>query len=118
VFDNPVWAVVELFGHNIVAGEVSEVSVAGTEMLRVDVPEVDGVPGFTKFYGGAAVYAITPVDEAGALHAVRHLHVRPISTYVIPARQLPPTIDEDDGAEVEPADDDGAYDYDSEEPPF
>lgn len=43
VFDEPTWAIVELFGHKVIAGEISEVDVAGTQMLRVDVPAVGEV---------------------------------------------------------------------------
>lgn len=93
VFSQPTWAIVELFGHNMIAGEISEVDVAGTQMLRVDVPAIDEIPGFTKIYGGGAIYAITPTDEAAAMYAVRSLRQRPIKAWVIPDRQLPPETD-------------------------
>jgi hypothetical protein len=32
------WAIVEVFGHRRLAGRVSEVTIAGAKMLRVDVP--------------------------------------------------------------------------------
>ena len=57
------WAIVELFGHQKIAGHISEANVAGTTMLRVDVPEVDGQAAFTRLYGGSAIYSITPTDE-------------------------------------------------------
>src|SRR4029077_10618064 len=47
------WAIVELFGHVRLAGQVSQVEQYGSTMLRLDVPEVDGHPGFTSFKGGA-----------------------------------------------------------------
>lgn len=73
------WAVVELFGHQKIAGMVSEVTIGGQGFIRVDVPEVDGLPGFTKIYGGGAIYAITPCDEDAARIATGRLQVRPIS---------------------------------------
>jgi len=105
-FSEPTWAIVELFGHNLIAGQVSEVAVAGVAMLRVDVPAVDGSPAFTKFYGGAAVYAITPTDQESALHAVNHLQALPIAPWTIPMRvkKLPARVihedNEDDGLEL------------------
>lgn len=87
-FAEPTWALVELFGRNVVAGQITETPIAGIAMLRVDVPPVNGKPGYTKFYGGAAIYAITPTDQASALHAAAHLDAIPIATYVIPYRQL------------------------------
>ena len=80
-------------------------------MLRVDVPAVGDVPGFTKFYGGGAVYAVTPTDEASALHAVGHLTQRPIDRWVIPERQLL-ARGEVSAEEVQ------RDRYDEEEPPF
>jgi len=104
VFAEPTWAIVELFGHNVIAGEITSVSIAGTEMLRVDVPAVDGADAFTKFYGGAAIYAITPVDEATAQVAVEKFRSRPVDQWTLPDRQLPSRVidsegDGDDGDE-------------------
>lgn len=81
------FAILELFGHQIIAGHVSEQTISGQGFIRVDVPEVDGLPGFTKYYGPSAIYAITPTDEATVLHATRSLRPKPINTY-----QLTPTI--------------------------
>lgn len=94
VFDKPTWAIVELMGRQVIAGEISEVTVAGAAMLRVDVPgilangQMDISP-YTKFFGATAIYAITPTDEGTARHAVEHLRVRPISPYEVPFRALP-----------------------------
>lgn len=91
------WAIVELMGHNAIAGEVSEQAIAGAAFLRVDVPEVEGSPAFTKFYSGSAVYAITPTDEGTARRAAAHLAVRPVSVWVVPdgRRALPsPTVEQ------------------------
>lgn len=56
-------AIVELFGHQKIAGYCKEQNIAGTNMLRVDVPETKSQPAFTKFFGSSAIYAINPVDE-------------------------------------------------------
>ena len=57
------WCIVELFGHSKIAGHCTEENIAGTNMLRVDVPETKLQPPFTKYYGSGAIYAINPVDE-------------------------------------------------------
>ena len=93
VFEQPTWAIVELMGRQVIAGEVREVTVAGAAMLRVDVPAIwekgaEVLPAYTKFYGASALYGITPTDEASARHAVEHLRARPISVYEIPLRVL------------------------------
>jgi hypothetical protein len=85
------WAIVELFGHSKIAGRVTEQQIAGGAFLRVDVPDLDGRPGFTRFYGAGAIYSITPVDEAIARRAAGALNPRPVTVYgaVLPERQLP-----------------------------
>lgn len=99
------WAIVELFGHTTVAGYITEQSIGGGAFIRVDVPDIDGQPGFTKFYGDKAIYAITPTTEEVARIAVERLRVRPVTHFVVPApsanRQLV-----DSYAESEPDKDD------------
>lgn len=75
------WAIVEIFGHQKIAGKVSEQSIAGTNMLRVDVPDTGKQPAHTKYYGGSAIYAINPVDEETARLTANQLNVSPISIY-------------------------------------
>lgn len=60
------WGVVELMGHQRIAGRITEKNVAGTQMLQVDVPAMGDVPGYTRLMGGAAIYAINPTDEETA----------------------------------------------------
>lgn len=60
------WAVVELMGHQRIAGRVTERSVAGVQMLQVTVPAMGNLPEFTRMVSGNAIYAINPCDEAMA----------------------------------------------------
>ena len=86
-------AILELFGHNMIAGHVSEESIGGASFVRVDVPPVDGRPGYTKFFGGAAIYAITPTDEETVQTAAERLCIRPVKTWVVPSpKELPAEI--------------------------
>lgn len=57
-------ALVELMGHRKSAGLVSEVIQYGSQMLRIDTPDPSGAIVATQFYGGAAIYCLTPCDEA------------------------------------------------------
>lgn len=95
------WAVVELFGHQQIAGKVSEHAIGGASLLRVDVPELPGIPertierygqnykvatvpaspGFTKFFGASAIYSLTPCDEQTALRVAQSMRVVPIQAY-------------------------------------
>ena len=71
----PCWATVELFGRQKIAGELSEETVAGDTFLRVDVPQVEEHPGFSRVYGSEAIYCITPVTEDVARMAAIRLQV-------------------------------------------
>jgi hypothetical protein len=59
-----VFALVELFSHQRIAGKVSEQVIAGSGFVRVDVPQTSRKPPYTRFFSPQAVYGITPVDEA------------------------------------------------------
>jgi hypothetical protein len=69
------WAIVELFGHQRVAGCVSEQQLAGTTFLRVDVPETDSAEPYTRYYGAGSIYSVTPVSEEIARTAAEHSFV-------------------------------------------
>jgi len=88
MFSEPIWAIVELMGRNVTAGLIQSVPVAGTEMLRVDVPAVEEFEGYTKFYGGTAIYAITPTDEESAKHVIYSIQPRAISEWTVPIRTI------------------------------
>lgn len=75
------WCIVELFGHSRIAGKCTEENIAGTNMLRVDVPETKSQPAFTRYFGSGAIYAINPVDEKTATIAAQSLEVAPIQSW-------------------------------------
>jgi hypothetical protein len=62
------WAVLELFGHQRLAGLVTEVQLGGASFVRVDVPKDGSKKGWklTKMYNPSAIYSIAPVTEATA----------------------------------------------------
>jgi hypothetical protein len=89
-------------GHNTIAGYCSTQVIAGTALLRVDVPVVEGMPAHTKFFGGSAIYALTPVDAETAKIAAAQLRVRPVDPWVVPTKRLPtPTVVDLDKEEEE-----------------
>jgi hypothetical protein len=77
------WAIIELFGHNQIAGKCTEQNIAGSNMLRVDVPETSEHPAFTRFLGNGAIYAINPVTEEIARHWANSLQVSPVNAWDI-----------------------------------
>jgi len=70
------WAIVELFGHQRIAGKLTEQSIGGAHFVRVDVPDVDGRSGFTKLYTQGAIYGITFVEETVARMAANAVRDR------------------------------------------
>lgn len=88
------WAIVEIMGHQQIAGFVQTVPFGGTIMLRVEAPDLpeqteklertwngetgqyvtaDRVypaePGFTQFIGMGSIYRLTPCTQETALRA-------------------------------------------------
>jgi sRNA-binding carbon storage regulator CsrA len=76
-------AIVELFGHDQIAGWVSEASIAGATLTRVHVPQIDNTPAFDKYLGAGAIYALTPVPELAMLRAARARRHAPYEQAVV-----------------------------------
>jgi hypothetical protein len=78
----------ELYGRQVIAGRVTEQVIGGCSFIRVDVPAIDGQPGFTRFYGNNSIYAMTPVSEEVALLSLRQFKPKPVNVYVPELYQL------------------------------
>lgn len=74
------WCVVELMGHVTLAGFVTEQEIAGSKLIRIDIPETESNPGFSKMVGTSSIYGITPVDEATVMMICKRPQ-RPFSSY-------------------------------------
>lgn len=85
------WAIVELFGHNKIAGKVSEHSIGGSMMVRMEVPDTEAAPAFTRFLHINAIYAINPVTEEVATAYAARLQVKPVEVW--DAREVLKRID-------------------------
>lgn len=93
------WAILELMGHRRLGGLVSEVTVAGAPMLRIDIPAEAGQPQATQFYSAAALYCITPTTEPIARQVAAINRPAPVQRWELPALpQRPDEPDEDGGA--------------------
>jgi hypothetical protein len=80
------WAILELMGHRRLAGRVQDVELFGTSMCRIDVPSD---PPMTQFYGGSAIYCLTPTTESIARTLAAQAHAEPVSRYELPAGPTP-----------------------------
>jgi hypothetical protein len=56
------WAILEIMGHERLAGRITETNIAGVPMLRVEVP-TEKLPGFTRLLSGASIFSLTPVPQ-------------------------------------------------------
>lgn len=89
------WAIIELFGRQVIAGRVTEQVIGGCSFIRVDVPASDDQQGFTRFYGQGAIYAMTPVSEEAARIASKRFKPEPVNVYVPELKQLKAPIDDE-----------------------
>jgi len=102
------WCIVELFGHQRIAGLVTEQSIGGSSFVRVDVPANDDQPSYTRLFGNGAIYAINPVSETVARAAAATYRSAPVSIYDFPElRAL--TSQKALGLEEQEFEDDDAY---------
>lgn len=77
------WCIIGLFGHQKLAGRVSELNLGGGNFLQVDVPETSHNPAFTRIINPSAVYDINPVTEEVARAYAQNLQVKPIESWDI-----------------------------------
>lgn len=77
------WALLELFGHQRLAGLVSEVQLGGASFVRVDVPHDGEAKGWklTKMYNPSAIYSICPVTEETARMIAKQCSGEPITQW-------------------------------------
>jgi hypothetical protein len=102
------WGIVDLFGHQRIAGQISEQSIGGCSFIRVDVPACGERPAMTRFFGQGAIYSMTPTTEALARQAANAWHTPPVQRYELPApSRTGNTEEDDDDAEGDEDDDEG-----------
>lgn len=76
------WALVELFGHQRIVGYLSTETFGASVLFRIDVPDLlkNGEierKGFTRYFGTAAIYSITPIDETAVRAMLPSIDGRP-----------------------------------------
>lgn len=78
------WAKVELMGHSVIVGLVTEATIVGGAFLRVDVPAFGSRQAYTRFISPQAIYAINPVSEEVARAISDRYAQEPVSRYELP----------------------------------
>ncbi len=107
------WGIVEVMGHKKYAGHITEQTIGGASLLRVDVPEVTvpthvNVPGegfkevkrtvaaYSKLIGVGSIYMITPTSEDIATKCAAQIaryDSDPLPVSLPVDRQLPASTD-------------------------
>lgn len=113
-------AIVELMGHQTIAGKVTEETLFGVAMMRVDVPATKSVGAFTRYYGASSIYCIRPTTEEIAQAAAEKFEERPVQNWLLPTNPLLASklVEEyDDEPDYDPENDDDVFglDYDDDE---
>ena len=88
------WAVVEIMGHKRFAGLVTEQPIGAASFIRVDVPAVTAADGktlgpFSKLFGAASIYALTPCTEETARAFAASLRSQAFDLYDVQRLMLP-----------------------------
>jgi hypothetical protein len=76
-----MWAIVELFGHQKMAGEVSTHQIGGASFIRIDCPETKDQPAYTRTLNPKAIYALNWCDEEAARIEAERSNPSPINSY-------------------------------------
>lgn len=82
------WGLLELFGHQRLAGKLSDQTIGGVHFIRIDVPQVGEVAGYTRMFTQGAIYGMTILTEDTATRMAGALRARPVQAYDVPALPL------------------------------
>ena len=84
------WGLLELFGHQRLAGKLSEQTIGGCHFIRIDVPQVGDTAPYTRFFTQGAIYGMTPMAEDTARKLAAYLRAVPVSAYEVKAAGAEP----------------------------
>lgn len=78
------WGMLELFGHQRLAGRITEQTIGGVHFIRIDVPASGDVAEYTRLFTQGAIYGMTITTEDVARRLALGMRARPISAYDLP----------------------------------
>jgi hypothetical protein len=82
------WGILELMGRQRAAGRLSEEQIAGSNLLRVDIP-INAHEFRTAYYGSSAIYALHVTSEEVARKAAAAMSTKPPYAYLLESERLP-----------------------------
>lgn len=77
-------AIIELFGHQKMAGMVTEQVIGASSFIRVEVPVTQRQAAYTRLLNPSAIYAINPVTEEVMLAMANSYNYTPITAWDLP----------------------------------
>ena len=96
------WVYLEVMGHRSHYGLLSEFERFGAKMARIDVFRTgENDPCATHFYGGSAIFSITPMKEESCRKQADYYSPRPaVQSLPAPSDDEAPDFSDDDDDEV------------------
>jgi hypothetical protein len=96
------WALVEIFGHQRIVGYLSQQAFGTGVLFRVDVPDLTSSgkvirEGFTRYFGLAAIYSITPISEEMVRKLLPSIDGTPGEARALSSRSYSSYRDSEDG---------------------
>ena len=80
---DPIYAIVSLYGHTVLAGKISEITIAGVGFIKIEIPAVppdhndpEPIKAHDEIIGTAAIFGMEPTTEQAMFHCacqVRHV---------------------------------------------
>lgn len=83
------WGLLEIMGHNRLAGRITNQAIGGCNFVRIDVPEINGAGAFTKLFGQSAIFGITITTEDVARRLAKNMQAQPIHPYELREPEQP-----------------------------
>lgn len=77
------WGILELMGHVRLGGFVTEETLFGTALGRIDIPGPNGART-TQYFGGSSIYRLTPTTEELATAVALHGQPEPVHRWEMP----------------------------------
>lgn len=75
------WGIVEIMGHDRIAGRITEQAVGGCAFVRVDVPAVNGRDAYTRLFGPGAIFSVSVTSEDTAKMAATQFRSSPMAEW-------------------------------------
>lgn len=100
------WGLLELFGHQRIAGLITEQTIGGVHFLRIDVPALPAganswekpIQAYTRYFTQGAIYGMTPTSEEVARRLAADMRARPAFAVSLESRPAlsSASLDDDD----------------------